>query len=109
MVRTTGIERTLIDLTVRPTYAGGVEKVLAAYDRARGRASVSKLFTTLEALDYEYSFHQATGFYLQRAGYPERAYNLLKKIDMKFNFYLAHNLRSKEFDSEWRLFHPKGM
>ncbi|MCP5113589.1 MAG: hypothetical protein GY953_22375 [bacterium] len=71
--------------------------------------SVRKLVTTLEALDYAYPFHQAVGFYLQRAEYPERAYNLLKKIDMKFNFYLAHNLRSKEFDSEWRLFHRKGL
>jgi len=109
MVRATAIERTLIDLTVRPIYAGGVENVLAAYSRAKGQMSVRKLAATLEALDYVYPFHQAIGFYLQRAGYSERNYRHFKRMGMRFDFHLAHNLRSKQFDEDWRLFHPKGM
>ena len=36
-VRFTNIERTLIDMTVRPIYAGGVFEVLKAYRLARER------------------------------------------------------------------------
>jgi hypothetical protein len=77
LVRSTSIERTLIDLTVRPACAGGVEHVLAAYRRARGRVCVRKLLAALRALDYVYPFHQAVAFYVQLAGYPESEYNLL--------------------------------
>jgi predicted transcriptional regulator of viral defense system len=108
MVRATTIERTLVDLTVRPIYGGGVENVLAAYNRAKGQMSARKLAATLKALDYVYPFHQAVGFYLQRAGYPETDYGLFQDMEMKFNFYLAHNLRGKTFDPKWRLYHPKG-
>ena len=39
-IRVTSIERTLIDITVRPTYAGGVYQVLEAYRAAKERLSV---------------------------------------------------------------------
>ena len=41
-IRVTSIERTLIDITVRPTYAGGVHAVLEAYRRAHGKVSAKK-------------------------------------------------------------------
>lgn len=34
------VERTLIDVAVRPTYGGGVRRVLAAYEAARDRVSI---------------------------------------------------------------------
>jgi len=51
---TTKLERTLIDIAVRPVYAGGVHKVLEAYRAARERASVNVLFATLKKLGYLY-------------------------------------------------------
>ena len=39
-VRVTSVERTFIDITVRPTYAGGVHQVLESYRRAKGKPQV---------------------------------------------------------------------
>ena len=39
----TSVERTLIDIAVRPIYAGGVFQVLEAYRSARDRVSVNTL------------------------------------------------------------------
>jgi hypothetical protein len=36
----TSLERTLLDVTVRPEYAGGVHQVLEAYQRAAGKVSI---------------------------------------------------------------------
>jgi hypothetical protein len=70
--------------------------------------SVNVLLAILKGLDYVYPYHQAIGFYMQRAGYEESRWGRLKQLDFKYDFYLAHDLRDKVYDSEWRLFYPKG-
>lgn len=105
----TGIERTLIDIAVRPDYAGGVYQVLRAYRSAKSKASVSVLTAYLKKLDYVYPFHQAIGFYMQRAGYEPERWQRLKEYPISFDFYLAHRMGDKDYDPEWRLFFPKGL
>jgi hypothetical protein len=109
-VRVTDVERTLIDITVRPEYAGGVFEVLRAYRLARDRVSVNKLVATLRKLDYLYPYHQPIGFYLERAGvYKENSIGLLRRSEFKYDFYLMHQIKDKAYSDKWRLFFPKGL
>jgi hypothetical protein len=109
-IRVTDIERTLIDVTVRPIYAGGVFEVLRAYKLARPKVSINKLAATLKKLDYIYPYHQAVGFYLERAGvYRESSISLLKKFGFKYDFYLMHQIKEKEYSKRWHLYFPKGL
>jgi hypothetical protein len=104
----TSVERTLIDITVRPTYGGGIYAVLEAYRRARGRISVSVLLATLKKLDYTYPYHQAVGFYLERAGYAQKDFERFRELGLEYEFFLAHDMRDREFIADWRLHVPKG-
>lgn len=106
----TNIERTLIDATVRPAYAGGVGEVLRAYRRAQPKVSINKLVAILRQLDYLYPYEQAIGFYLERAGvYREAQIDLVCYRPCKFDFYLAHGMKETEYSARWRLHYPKGL
>jgi len=107
LVDATKLERTLIDIAVRPGYAGGPYQVLEAYRTARGRASVNVLVATLKNLEYAYPYHQVLGFYMQRAGYPDSALDQLKRLGLHFDFYLTYDMREKELNPDWRLFVPR--
>ncbi|TRZ93078.1 MAG: hypothetical protein D4R82_05770 [Dehalococcoidia bacterium] len=105
----TSIERTLIDIVVRPSYSGGIYQVLSAYKKAAGNVSINKLSAMLKKLNYIYPYHQAIGFYLERAGvYRETQIRLLKKFDFKFDFYITHQMKEAQYSKEWRLYYPKG-
>lgn len=103
------IERTLIDIAVRPIYSGGVHEVANAYSAAHGRFSVNKLVAYLRRLNFTYPYHQAIGYYLDRSGkYSSVQLNLLRSMKMDFDFYLAYQMKETEYVDEWRLFVPKG-
>jgi predicted transcriptional regulator of viral defense system len=108
-LQVTDMERTLIDIAVRPFYAGGVYEVLNAYRKAADSVSVNKLASRLRKLNYIYPYHQAIGFYLQRSGvYKETQVELLKQFDFQYDFYLSHDMKETEYSKEWRLYYPRG-
>ena len=67
-IPTTNIERTLIDIAVRPVYSGGVFEVLKAYKMAKDKVSINKLAAYLKKIGYVYPYHQVVGFYLEKSG-----------------------------------------
>lgn len=105
----TDIERTLIDITVRPNYAGGVQEVLGAYIAAKDRVSINRLVSLLKKIKYIYPYHQAIGFYLEKAGYKESVLKLLEKLGIEHNFYLTYQIKEKDFSDRWKLYFPKGL
>jgi predicted transcriptional regulator of viral defense system len=109
MVKVTDLERTLIDATVRPVYSGGVAEVMKAFREAREALSVNRLRGLLHRLAYLYPFHQAIGFYLERADYPESSLKLIRELPQIVDFYLAHAMSEADYVPQWRLFVPKGL
>jgi predicted transcriptional regulator of viral defense system len=106
----TDVERTLIDATVRPVYSGGVFEVLNAYRMAKGTVSVNKLAAMLRRLNYTYPYHQAIGFYLERTGvYKDSSLALLRKFEIKYDFYLTHQIKQRAYSKAWRLYYPQGL
>ncbi|MFK7050973.1 hypothetical protein FLACOL_00164 [Flavobacterium columnare] len=103
----TDLERTLIDIAIRPAYSGGVFEVLEAFEIAKDKIDIYKLNKYLEILNYIYPYHQLIGFYMDRAGYDEEILDAFKKKS-DFNFYLTYNMSNKEYDEKWKIYYPKG-
>jgi len=108
-VPATGIARTLIDIVVRPAYAGGILQVLEAYRGAKGRVEATELVRTIRKLDYIYPYHQAIGFLMERAGYAPDECDKLHRLGANFDFYLIHGMKKPKHDQKWRLFFPEGV
>jgi predicted transcriptional regulator of viral defense system len=108
-IRVTKLERTLIDIVVRPNYSGGVFEVLEAYRGARERVSIPTMLATLKKLDYVYPYHQAIGFYMQRADYPASMLARVEQLPRPFNFYLTYKTVNPKYDAKWRVYYPAGL
>lgn len=103
----TNIERTLIDITVRPVYGRGVNNVLNIYKKVKNLISFEKLSETLTKLDYIYPYHQAIGFYLQKSKvYKETQIDIFKKPGLNYDFYLDYNMSKTKYSKEWRIYYP---
>jgi hypothetical protein len=105
----TCLERTLIDITVRPRYAGGVFQVSQAFKEAIKEIDISQLVSLLGSLNYRYPYHQALGFYLERAGATNSMLVRLRDLGLHFNFYLDYSMANPAFDKSWRVFYPLGV
>ncbi|MED3918617.1 hypothetical protein P4644_02945 [Priestia aryabhattai] len=105
-VALTNVERTLIDVAVRPNYSGGIYEVLRIFMNAQGEASINKLYSLLKKLNFVYPYHQVIGFYLERAGYKESAIKLMERFPIEHKFYLTYAMKNKSFSERWNLYYP---
>jgi len=104
----TDLERTLIDIAVRPQYSGGTAGVILAYKRAGKRVSIERIVRYLDLLEFAYPYHQAIGFYLDEAAeFPEQSLTPLLEKPKQFDFYLAHGATEMGYSQRWRIFYPK--
>lgn len=106
-VRVTDLERTLIDIAVRPFYAGGIAHVFAAYQRARGKTNVAMLIDMLKKLNFVYPYHQVIGFLLEKSGFPKEQTEPLRDLGLEFDFYADYQMNDSVYVPEWRLHYPK--
>ncbi len=105
----TDIERTLIDIAVRPRYSGGVFQVATAYQTAVKEVDIPKLLGLLQRMDYKYPYHQSIGFYLWRAGMPESDLQPFRSKGMDFDFYLDYSIANPIYNELWKVYHPQGV
>jgi hypothetical protein len=105
----TNVERTLIDCAVRPAYAGGMNAVIEAFDRAKHHVSADQIVTTLRQLDYVYPYQQVIGFYMERAGFDEVSLTKIENLGINYDFYAMYGLSQTQYHRRWRLFYPGGM
>lgn len=105
-LRTTSLERTLIDIVVRPQYAGGIQSVLGAFRTTRDRIRIEHFPELLKLTQYAYPYHQALGFLLQRAGVPATGLATLAEIPKQFRFYVDYAMTDPAYDPEWKVYYP---
>jgi predicted transcriptional regulator of viral defense system len=105
----TKLERTLIDLAVRPVYGGGPASVLEAFRRAKDRVSTNTLLAVLKKFGYVYPYHQVIGFYMDRAEYPRDRVERIASLPMDFDFYLTYAMKNPAYVKEWRLYVPRSL
>jgi predicted transcriptional regulator of viral defense system len=103
----TSLERTLIDITVRPTYGGGVSEVLKSFFNAKDNVDVDVLVSILDDINYTYPYYQSIGFYFEKAGYDSLQILKLKKRKKFVDFYLDYAMTNPTYSKDWRLFYPK--
>jgi hypothetical protein len=103
-----GLERTLVDICVRPSYSGGTFQILEAFKRARERADARKILSILSAHSYAYPYQQSIGFLLEKAGYSEAAVAPFLREVSSYDFYLAYGLIETTYVPKWKLYVPRG-
>lgn len=107
-VLVTNLERTLIDIVVRPSYTNGILEILNCYKLAKERISIENLIKTLKKLAFVYPYHQAIGFLLEKSGvYNQNEIDELKNLGLKYDFYLEREMPEKKYSKEWKLYYPK--
>lgn len=107
--RVTSLERTLLDVAMRPYYCGGISEVMSCFSAAHNKININKIIRLLVELDYIYPYHQLLGFYFSRTGlYSGGTLDRLKRLGLDYDFYLCHGFKKKDlsYDNEWKLFYP---
>jgi predicted transcriptional regulator of viral defense system len=108
LLRVTDLERCLVDISVRPIYAGGTKNVLKGFRAAWGLLSTEKLLKTLKQMNFVYPYHQCIGFYLEMSGAcSESELALFEEIDKEFDFYLDYRMHDPSYSERWKLYYPK--
>jgi predicted transcriptional regulator of viral defense system len=109
-VRVTSLERTLIDIVVRPIYAGGVQTILEAYKRAAKQLDVGQMTRILEQLQHLYPYHQAIGFFMERSqSYSSTQIELLHKYPKNYDFYADYQITEPRYSPAWHLYYPSSL
>lgn len=109
ILRSTSLERTLIDSAVRPQYVGGISSAMETFRRVRDRISVPEIARLLKLTWYAYPYHQALGFMLERAGLSPAQLRPLRQFPLSFRFYLDYVIHEPAYDSAWKPYYSSDL
>lgn len=116
-IKITSIERTLIDIAVRPEYSGGISEVCKIYRNAvkMGVIDIHKIVNLIKRLNFVYPYHQTIGFLLELSGVNSAELNYIRRnFPIRYDFYLMHGMNKTEqedivFVQDWRIYVPKSV
>lgn len=99
------IERALIESTIRPLYAGGIDTLVQAYMNSKNICDVVKMKYLLEIMNFTYPYTQVIGFLLDYCEYNKKYINLFIE-DQNFDMYMEYNMKNPRYSKKWRLYYP---
>lgn len=107
---TTDIDRTLIDLAVRPSYAGGYVEVYLCYKNAieKNLVDPQRLLHYLKKMNFSFPYVQAIGFYLYIASGKKEIYSIFE-TEPPFNFYCDYQIDSPTLSKKWKVYYPQSL
>lgn len=106
-IKVTSLERTLVDIVVRPAYSGGARYILEAYRRAADKVDIQRLTRVLDQLQHVYPYHQAIGFFMDLSqDYSKEQLNVIRKYPKRFDFYADYEIIEPKYSGEWRIYYP---
>lgn len=105
-MRTADLERTLVDIAVRPAYCQNIALVLEAYRRAATKADGAHILEMLDDQNYLYRYAQSIGFLMQRSDDRLRT---LSAAHIQPAFYIAHGIKSAAYEEHRRVLYPSGL
>lgn len=108
-LRVAGLERTLVDIVVRPAYSGGIVEVMQAFETAAARdVDVQRIVDTLQHLDYVYPYHQVIGLMLERGGVAPKNLQPLRELGIHFDMPATYKMVNPKLEPIWRVLLPEG-
>ena len=78
------------------------------YELAKDRVSINTLMAMLQKLNFSYPYHQAIGYYVERAGFKPSQIDLIRRVSIDRDFYLTHEMGATRHVRDWRLTVPHG-
>lgn len=109
----TDIERTLIDIVMRPRYAGSLDNIVIAFNNVKDDIDLEYLATILNTLNPMYPYENNIAFFMYAANYPLKKIDLfLSKINLKkvnYKFYLDYQMISKKYNEDFNVYYPSDL
>ncbi|MEB6613485.1 type IV toxin-antitoxin system AbiEi family antitoxin domain-containing protein [Staphylococcus pasteuri] len=104
----TNLERTLLDILMRPSYSGGIKEVITIFFKAKDDLSINKLYKYIKKMDPIYPYHQSLGFILEYIGLNGKLVDMIEKLGCYYDFYLDYNmdLKNCNYSKKWRVYYP---
>ena len=110
-IKVTNLERTLIDIVVRPQYSGGFSEILDAYKKACFEIDLKRIDGYIKKFDYIYPYEKSILFYLKHTGNQTLFADLNNlwriKVEDNLDFYLEYQMGNVLLDNELHIYHPK--